>query len=351
MARVSEERRLRAAMFQFVDVAPACRSRNDLALHLIDHLSHVDGAPAPLRTALKLARGGASRRALGGMATAGIQHIAHRFIVGETPADAVRLLGRLWRAGAAFSLDLLGEATLTRAEADGYAVRCEDALRTLHRTCSSWPLQPLLEADSLGRLPRANLSVKLTALTPLLPPQAPEVGEAEAAPRVRALLSLARSLDAHLHIDMEWLDTRETTLELVLGLLAEGEFSGGPSVGIVLQAYLRDSPEELDRILAWVREHPRTPPLVVRLVKGAYWDHEVALARQQGWVPPVFTDKSDCDANFERLTRTLLESRPLVRVAIGSHNLRSVSHAIALNRALGGADEDLELQVLRGLGD
>jgi proline dehydrogenase len=66
---------------------------------------------------------------------------------------------------------------------------------------------------------------------------------------------------------------------------------------------------------------------------------------------PVFTDKAECDRNFEALTRRLLAARPLVRVAVGSHNLRSVSHAIACNRLGGGVDGDLELQVLRGLGD
>ena len=85
----------------------------------------------------------------------------------------------------------------------------------------------------------------------------------------------------------------------------------------------------------------------MRLVKGAYWDHEVVEARQHGWSPPVFEVKADCDRNFEALTRELLDAAPLVRVAVASHNLRSVSHAIAYARRA----RDLELQVLRGLGD
>jgi RHH-type proline utilization regulon transcriptional repressor/proline dehydrogenase/delta 1-pyrroline-5-carboxylate dehydrogenase len=90
---------------------------------------------------------------------------------------------------------------------------------------------------------------------------------------------------------------------------------------------------------------------VVRLVKGAYWDHEVIEARQHGWSAPVFEDKPACDRNFEELTRRLLDARPLVRVAIASHNLRSVSHAIAYDQAIGGTPGDIEFQVLRGLGD
>jgi RHH-type proline utilization regulon transcriptional repressor/proline dehydrogenase/delta 1-pyrroline-5-carboxylate dehydrogenase len=140
-------------------------------------------------------------------------------------------------------------------------------------------------------------------------------------------------------------------LELVLELLSEQGFAEGPSAGLVLQAYLRDSPETLEHILAWAREHPRPHPLVVRLVKGAYWDHEIVEARRHGWPAPVFEDKAECDRNFETLTRRLLDVRPLVRVAVASHNLRSVAHAIAYDRAIGGPDTGLEIQVLRGLGD
>src|SRR5687767_6382105 len=145
---------------------------------------------------------------------------------------------------------------------------------------------------------------------------------------------------------MESLDSLETSLDLVFALLEEEGFREGPSAGLVLQAYLRDSPAELERILEWSRESGRRPPLTIRLVKGAYWDHEVIEAQQHGWGAPVFESKAECDRNFEELTRRLLDARPLVRVAIGSHNLRSVAHALAY-----AGDTDLEVQVLRGLGD
>src|ERR687888_546267 len=120
---------------------------------------------------------------------------------------------------------------------------------------------------------------------------------------------------------------------------------------MVLQAYLRDSPQTLDTILAWLAQGERAHPLTIRLVKGAYWDHEIVEAKQHGWDAPVFEVKADCDLNFEALTRRLLDARPAVRVAVASHNLRSVSHAIAYNQLIGGDAGDLELQVLRGLGD
>jgi RHH-type proline utilization regulon transcriptional repressor/proline dehydrogenase/delta 1-pyrroline-5-carboxylate dehydrogenase len=277
--------------------------------------------------------------------------MAHRFIVGESPAGAVRVLQGLWERGVASSVDLLGEATVTQAEADLYSTRCREALEDVDRQARGWPARQVLEQDSLGPLPRTNVSVKISALTPLLRPDAPGLGQRDAAARLEPLLRSARELGAHIHVDMESLDSREAVLELILDLLAAPELADGPSAGIVLQAYLRDSPGQLDTVLAWARETQRRPPLQVRLVKGAYWDHELVVARQQGWPTPVFEDKADCDRNFEELTRALLDARPLVRVAIASHNLRSVAHAIAYNRLCGGQDRDLEIQVLRGLGD
>ncbi len=150
---------------------------------------------------------------------------------------------------------------------------------------------------------------------------------------------------------MESLDSREAVLGLILELLSDRAFVDGPSTGLVIQAYLRDSGELLDQVLDFARRGGRRPPLQIRLVKGAYWDHELVEARQHGWETPVFESKADSDRNFEALTRRLLDARPDVRVAVASHNLRSVAHAVAYNRAVGGADEDLEIQILRGLGD
>jgi proline dehydrogenase len=351
MEMASSDAELRAALFRFVDVVPACRSLDDVARHLSDFLQELPDAPLPLEAAMRVAHTKAGRAALGAAAARGVRHIAHRFIVGETPKEALGVLSHLWSRGVASSVDLLGEATVTDAEADRYAARCAAALTELAGAVRSWPARPRLERDGSGTLPRANLSVKVSALTPLLRPDAPELGKRDAATRLRPLLRAARDQSAHIHIDMESLDSREAVLDLVLELLSEPEFADGLSAGVVLQAYLRDSPSQLDQILDWTRSHRRTPPLQVRLVKGAYWDHELVQARQQGWPAPVFEIKAECDRNFETLTRRLLDARPAVRVAVASHNLRSVAHAIAYNRLLEAVDTDLELQVLRGLGD
>ena len=331
----SRDAELRAALFRLVDVTPACRSLDDLARHLGEYLGQVGERPPSLDAAMRAADSRAGRKALGAAAAAGVRHMAHRFIVGESPRAALGTLRSLHDDGVLTTVDLLGEATVTAAEADRYAARCDDALATLAGAMAGWP-------DA----PEPNLSVKVSALTPALRPEAPELGREDAARRLRPLLAHARDAGAHLHVDMESLDSLETTRALVFSLLEEDEFAHGPSAGVVLQAYLRESPEELDRILEWARASGRRVPLTVRLVKGAYWDHEVIEARQHGWSAPVFETKAECDRNFEELTRRLLDARPLVRVAIASHNLRSVAHALAY-----AGDLDLEVQVLRGLGD
>ena len=354
MDMASQDAELRAALFRFVDVVPACRSLDDLARHLSGFLSEVDDRPPPLEAAVRMSHSRPGRAALGAAAAAGVKHMAHRFIVGETTRDAEGVMKSLWNDGVGTTVDLLGEATVTSAEADRYAARCRESLEGLAEVYRGLPERPILERDSAGPIPRANLSVKVSALTPLLRPDAPELGKRDAAGRLRDLLRHAKALGAHLHIDMESYDSREAVTDLVLEVLSEDEFRDGPSAGVVLQAYLRDSPELCARIVDWAHGSDRAQPLLVRLVKGAYWDHEVVDAKQHGWTPPVFEVKAESDRNFEELTRTLLAARVGgcgIRVAVASHNLRSIAHALAASRALGAPDTDVEFQVLRGLGD
>ena len=347
----SRDPELRAAMLRLVDVAPGCHSPEDLAAHLLGFLGEVEHRPAAVGLAMRMGDTRPGRAALGAAVAAGVRHVAHRFILAATPAAAGPALRELWDLGAGASVDLLGEATVTAAEADRYAARCAAALTHLDSVYRDAPPRELLEADSIGPVPRANLSVKVSGLTPLLRAEAPEVGVDDAAPRLRGLLRRARELDAHVHIDMESLDSREAVVQLVLDLLAEDEFRDGPSAGVVVQAYLTDSPALTERILAWAEASRRSRPLVVRLVKGAYWDHEVVDAAQHGWRAPVFEHKADSDRNFEALTRRLIAARPYVRPAIATHNLRSVAHAIVAAEAAGVGAGEIEFQVLYGLGD
>src|SRR5215210_6749303 len=108
MEMSAQDAELRAALFRFVDVTPACHSLDELARHLAGYLEDVDQKPPPLRAAMKMAETRAGRTALGAAAAAGVRHMAHRFIVGATPRDARPELRDLWKRGVAASVDLLG---------------------------------------------------------------------------------------------------------------------------------------------------------------------------------------------------------------------------------------------------
>ncbi len=346
--------RLRAALFRFVDVRPACRDRGELVRHLNEYLAEAAAESGTARRLSTLVGRRALQLPTATAAALGVSAMSHRFIAGADATAARGELTSLWQRGRCVTLDLLGEATLTESEGNVYARRCAETLRALSEMSAAWRPQALLEHDGLGTLPRANLSVKVSALTPHLRANAPARALEAARERLLTLLRLARDLGAHLHVDMESLDTRESITELVLELLADPEFQEGPSAGIVLQGYLTDSEEELERLLGWLRERPRSAPFTIRLVKGAYWDHEVVAAVQNGWEAPVFTDRRSCDRHYEELTRRLLDARAeglKLRPAIASHNLRSLAHALAYGDRLGLPAEAIELQVLRGLGD
>jgi RHH-type proline utilization regulon transcriptional repressor/proline dehydrogenase/delta 1-pyrroline-5-carboxylate dehydrogenase len=342
---------VRAALFRFVDVAPACQTLDEAGNHLHGFLSEVERPPPSLALADWAARRPALRRLAGAGGLAGTRRLGRRFIVAADAEAAIRPLSKLWHAGACNALDLLGEATVSVQEADRYEARCLSTLEVLARSTPGWRVQPLLDSDSLGRLSRAHLSIKLSALTADLRPDAPERGVASARERLREILRAARELDAHIHVDMESLDDRETVMRCLFDVLEAPEFRDGPSAGLVLQAYLTDSGDQLTRILDWARAHPRRPPLLVRLVKGAYWDHELVEAVQAGWAPPVYQGRAECDRNFERLTRRLIDAHPVVRTAVASHNLRSVAHALAYQRSRDLAPGEIEYQVLLGLGE
>src|SRR5438046_705262 len=127
----------------------------------------------------------------------------------------------------------------------------------------------------------------------------------------------------------------------------EEEFRDWPHAGIVIQAYLRDSDADLRHLIEWGRA--RGTRFAVRLVKGAYWDYETTKSRQNGWDCPVYLQKPESDANFETLTRLLLENESIVTSAFGSHNVRSIAHAQALAEQLGIDRSRFEFQLLCGM--
>jgi RHH-type proline utilization regulon transcriptional repressor/proline dehydrogenase/delta 1-pyrroline-5-carboxylate dehydrogenase len=335
-------------LFRFVDVFPATTGDADVLRH-IDEYFQGSGAPRLLTFGVDLAE----RMPLGdhlsaSVARRNITRMAQQFIVGSTPADAVEGLHRQWRQGSAFTCDLLGEKTVTEDEADRYAARVHDLLDTLLREAPIWAPDDHLERDDLGPLPRVNVSLKPTALASLYAPLTRDEGIAQAKSRLRPLLQMAAERGAFVYFDMEHYDVKDLTLQLFRELLDEPELAD-LDAGIVVQAYLKDSVDDVAEVIAWSSFRPR--PVTVRLVKGAYWDAETITSKAEGWAPPVFEHKAETDANYERCTRLLHDHHGEVRAAFGSHNLRSLAYAVEYARAKGLPDSGYELQMLYGMAE
>jgi len=336
-------------LFRFVDVFPATTGDDDVVRHLDEYLHGGEDVPKFLDLGLDVAEHvPLGKAAAATLARRSISRVAEQFIVGQTPAEAVAGLRRLWTGGSAFTVDLLGEKTLTEADADRYAARVGELLRTLTAAAPRWQGDAHLESDDLGPLPRVNVSVKPTALATRYAPLTRADGMAGAKARLRPLLAEAAAAGAYVHFDAEHYEVKDLTLQLFRELLDEPELAP-LHAGVVIQAYLKDSHEDLADVVAWAAG--RTTPVTVRLVKGAYWDTETVQSQAEGWPVPVFADKVQTDANYERCSRLLHDNHGSVRAAFGTHNLRSLAYAVEYARSLGIPDNGYEIQLLYGMAE
>jgi RHH-type proline utilization regulon transcriptional repressor/proline dehydrogenase/delta 1-pyrroline-5-carboxylate dehydrogenase len=275
--------------------------------------------------------------------------MASRFIAGERVEEVLHSVKRLHQMGLGFTLDLLGEATISESESDAYQKQYLDLMEGLAPVVNRWPENPKIDRDDAGPIPRVNMSMKLSALTSHFRP-IDRKGTSEAVKeRLRPILRSAQEHDVHIHVDMEQYAYKRLTLSIFKEILMEDEFKGVSDVGIVIQCYQPEADDDLAQLLEWVQE--RGTPITVRLVKGAYWDYETINARQKGWPVPVYQEKWQSDAAFERLSRVLFENFRLLRPALGSHNLRSISHGIALAKHFQVPQSAWEIQMLYGMAD
>ncbi|MGE3688165.1 MAG: proline dehydrogenase family protein [Acidimicrobiia bacterium] len=339
-------------LFRFVDVFPACADVDDAARHLVEYLDG-PGSPAVIRRSLGPVRGDlpGARRIATSIARRGIERMAARFIVGATTTDVVPKLAAAWADGFATTLDFLGEKTVTAADADAYTAKVLDAVVTLGGAAPSWPERLLLERDPWGRLGRANVSIKPTALSPHLGATSIDLGVGEAIDRLGPVLEEARRLGVTVHFDTEHDESKDAIFTLVRAI--GDRWPDGPDLGCVVQAYRRDAEDDMSAIVAWSRRRVASgaAPLQVRLVKGAYWDAETIAARANGWPSPVWAEKADSDLNFEHLTGLLMSAAGAVRPAIASHNVRSIAYAATLAEAIGLPRDAWEVQVLHGMAE
>ncbi len=346
-----QEESVKVELFRFVDVLPMLHNSEAICSHLFEYLGQVrDRLPGVVSAALGVAqRNSVTRGAVARAARLSAMDLARRFIAGTNTQEVVEAARREREQGRGFTLDILGEAVASRWEAERFHQSYQRLIEELAPRVSQWPEQENVDQGVLGPLPRLNLSIKLSALDSQFDAIEPDGSMRRAGGRFRQLLRTARQHGAFINVDMESYAKKDLTLWIFQQVLMEEEFRDFGDVGIVIQCYLQDAARDLQQLRDWARR--RGKPVWVRLVKGAYWDYEVIHARSLGWPIPVFQQKWQSDANFEQATRFVFRNHEHLRPALGTHNLRSMAHGIAVARKLGMPHNGFEIQMLYGMAD
>ncbi|MEO6810114.1 MAG: L-glutamate gamma-semialdehyde dehydrogenase [Isosphaeraceae bacterium] len=351
MALTMDEPETKVQLFRFIDALPTLGDDASVRRHLTEYLDEA-GSGVPLLVRFPLAvtpPGPLGDRIIASMARWGATRMARRFIAGSTPDEALETVRKLRRQRLAFTADLLGEAVISEAEADVYQQTCISLIQGMAGPLADDPEIPQIDRDNQGAIPRVNLSLKLTSLTTRFDALHAETTTARVLDRLRPILRTARTLGAYIHVDMEQYAHKDLTFAIFRQVFSEPEFRDWSDVGIVAQAYLPETLGDLEQMRDWVQQ--RGTPITIRLVKGAYWDYEVLYAQQINWPVPVYREKWATDANYERCSDFLLDHHDLLHPAFGSHNVRSLAHALAAADLRGVARDAFEVQMLYGMGE
>ena len=342
---------LKVRLFRLVDCMPMLDDPAALDRHLREYVDDdvIERLPQSLRMALRASRSVLLAPLAARAIRAAVLAQARRFIAGSNPAEAARAALAQRRHHRGFTLDLLGEAVTSESEADAYAAAYSQLLTELPRLAAAWPGDSLVDDGPSGPMPRVNVSLKLSALDSQFD-AIDQLGTSQRVlARLRPLWRLARDNHAQVHIDMESHATKDLTLAIFKQIAMEEEFRDWPHCGVVVQCYLRESLRDLESLASWARD--RGTPVWIRLVKGAYWDFETVHAEAAGWPVPVWQQKWRTDVCYEAATTFLMEHATTLRPALGSHNLRSLAHGMAVAEHLGLDRRGVEMQMLHGMGD
>ncbi|HUZ90422.1 MAG TPA: bifunctional proline dehydrogenase/L-glutamate gamma-semialdehyde dehydrogenase PutA [Methylocella sp.] len=264
-----------------------------------------------------------------------VQLMGSHFVFGQTIEDALdracTMDGRLSR----YSFDMLGEGARTAADARRYFESYAKAIDAIGKSAGP------------GALPeRPGISVKLSALHPRFEPQSRPRVLAELVPQIAGLARMAKQHDLNFTIDAEEADRLELSLEIVDLLLADSSLAEWRGFGLAVQAYQKRALAVIDHVAAGARHYAR--PLMVRLVKGAYWDTEIKRAQERGLAGyPVFSRKAMTDLNYLSCARKLLAMRDILYPQFATHNALTVATIVELAGTAGG----FEFQRLHGMGE
>jgi RHH-type proline utilization regulon transcriptional repressor/proline dehydrogenase/delta 1-pyrroline-5-carboxylate dehydrogenase len=261
--------------------------------------------------------------------------LGRQFVMGRSIEDGLERARALERRGYRHSYDMLGEAARTMEDADRFYESYRGAIAAIGAA-----------AKGRGIVEGPGISVKLSALHPRYElAQAQRVMD-ELVPRLHALCVAAAEQDIGLNVDAEEAARLDLSLDVIEAVMASPELGAWQGLGVVVQAYQKRAPFVIDWLVAAARRHGQR--IMVRLVKGAYWDTEIKLAQELA-LPgyPVFTRKANTDVCYLACARRLLAERDVVYPQFATHN----AHTIAAVLEYAGNHRDFEFQRLHGMGE
>jgi RHH-type transcriptional regulator, proline utilization regulon repressor / proline dehydrogenase / delta 1-pyrroline-5-carboxylate dehydrogenase len=333
---VMKDQSFKIDLFRLVDVLPMLSTEDQVAKHIKEYLlDNKQNLPFFLSTALKASSFGLSKGLASSMIKKNVSDMAKRFIAGKDINHAKEPLVKLHQQGFSCTIDLLGEKTLSEQEADVYFERYKQLISVLPKL--------------LGGVNDFNVSVKVSALSCHLVAEDPKYSVSDIKNRILPLLRLAKQNNVFINFDVENFQTHEIVFLLFQEIALSDEFRAWPHLGIVVQAYLKNSLEHVQSLIKLCEN--RNTPITIRLVKGAYWDYEVVKAEQLGQAVKVFLHKEQTDQNYEHLSKMLLDHIHLLCPAFGSHNIRSLAHAIAYAKQKNIEKDKYEIQMLYGMAE
>ena len=343
-------------LFRLVDVLPSLKTPQAVAEHVRVYLGSqlLDSSQAiPFKPLLRYFLNAPSpsirQRLVHWAVLRGAKEMAKQYIVGFTPEEALSKLRSLRGKGWSFTVDLLGEFSLNEEESLAYLQRYLACLDVFGAKMPKWSESRPIVVGHPGESSPVCISVKLTALYSQCSPLNFERSVEVLSERLGQIARLAKSKNALVYVDAEDSANNPIIYETFKRVYGDPEFKDIPYPGIVVQAYARESEQIIDSLLAFAKR--RKAPIAIRLVKGAYWDYETATSIQNSWQSPLFSKKHQTDANYERISRKLLDAHQYILPAFGSHNIRSLSHAIAYAQHLGLDNKHYELQMLYGMAE
>ncbi|MHB8482947.1 MAG: proline dehydrogenase family protein [Nitrospiria bacterium] len=328
--------RLKTGLFQFIDVLPSIKTDVEVVEIFSEYLGDaVEELPLAFRRLFQWVEKGTRGSSIAAKSIRSlVESLSSQVILGSDIEKARTAIQELKKSNRKVSLDLLGELTVCASEGFHYQERY---------------LSLLEDPGPAGEEGESQISVKLSSLYHRLDPLDWENSIEGSLKMLRPVFRKAKQCNTGIILDMESFYYKNLILKIFMTLLEEEEFREKPAAGIAVQAYLKESLKDLNALISWAKSTNR--PILIRLVKGAYWDTEMALALQRGWPVPVLTQKPETDLQFEEGVKLLFENNRVIQPVIGSHNIRSLAFAMALNELSGFSKEHLELQMLFGMAE